>query len=219
MNPDTVPPVHLIGCGAVGSAAALALAKMGVQNVTLYDFDIIEEHNISNQMFSISDVGKLKTEALQNLVLDNTGIKYDIVSERIKRGRKFNGIVMVLTDSMTSRKDIYRTQKNNYQCVGILETRQGIWDSRVYYVNPNEPSHAKPYSESLGDVKKIDAMPEITSACGSRDDIYPTSVFTTAMLMIKFIRLIDVLEGKEDEIINESIFAFKHNFISMESSW
>ena len=157
IDPELVPNIHLIGCGSVGSTIALGLAKMGIQNVTLYDFDIIEEHNVSNQMFGIKDVGKLKTETLRNIILDNTGIDYDIVSSRVEKGTKFNGIVFLIVDSLKTRLDIFRSQINNFQCLGIIDTRTAVWDARCYYANPNEPIHKKKYQESLVNAEEIDA--------------------------------------------------------------
>ena len=44
-------PIHIIGCGATGSWVALMLAKMGISNITCWDFDKVEEHNLPNQFF------------------------------------------------------------------------------------------------------------------------------------------------------------------------
>ena len=49
---------HIIGCGSVGSTIAENLVRLGVTNITLYDFDTVAEHNIANQMFFSSDIGK-----------------------------------------------------------------------------------------------------------------------------------------------------------------
>ena len=56
--------VHVIGCGAIGSTVAENLVRFGITNITLYDFDKVEAHNIANQMFRSTDIGKLKIEAL-----------------------------------------------------------------------------------------------------------------------------------------------------------
>ena len=60
--------VHIIGCGSVGSTVAENLARFGIEDMVLYDFDIVEEHNLVNQMFTKEDVGRLKTEALADYV-------------------------------------------------------------------------------------------------------------------------------------------------------
>ena len=69
---DIVSPEQLsfaivvIGAGAIGSAAVVTLAKMGCSDVTVWDDDILEEHNIPNQLCKPSMVGRPKLEALQD---------------------------------------------------------------------------------------------------------------------------------------------------------
>ena len=41
------------GCGAVGSFAIEALARVGIGNLILIDFDKIEESNINRQLFAL----------------------------------------------------------------------------------------------------------------------------------------------------------------------
>jgi hypothetical protein len=38
-------PVTVIGTGGIGAATVVALAKTGFQNITVYYFDTVEEHN------------------------------------------------------------------------------------------------------------------------------------------------------------------------------
>ena len=57
--------IHIIGCGSVGSTLAELLARFGLTNISLYGFDIVEPHNLANQMFVLSDVGKAKVDATQ----------------------------------------------------------------------------------------------------------------------------------------------------------
>lgn len=59
----------LIGCGSVGSLAALELAKAGVGHFMLVDNDIFGYHNICRHQCGIYDVGRYKTEALKDRIL------------------------------------------------------------------------------------------------------------------------------------------------------
>lgn len=68
-----------MGCGSVGSTLAENLARCGVTKMTLWDFDTVETHNIVNQMFRQQDVGKLKVEALRDILMDiNPEIKDNV---------------------------------------------------------------------------------------------------------------------------------------------
>ena len=62
--------IHIIGCGSVGSTVAENLARCGVKNMTLWDFDKVEPHNIVNQMFNENHVGMLKVDALRDILTD-----------------------------------------------------------------------------------------------------------------------------------------------------
>ena len=59
----------LIGCGSVGSLVALELAKAGVGRFLLIDNDIFGYHNICRHQCGIYDVGKYKTEAVKERIL------------------------------------------------------------------------------------------------------------------------------------------------------
>lgn len=58
-----------IGCGSVGSLAALELAKAGVGHFMLVDNDVFGYHNICRHQCGIYDVGRYKTEALKDRIL------------------------------------------------------------------------------------------------------------------------------------------------------
>lgn len=55
--------VMVVGCGAVGSFATEALARSGVGNLVIVDFDRVEESNINRQIFALSStVGTPKVD-------------------------------------------------------------------------------------------------------------------------------------------------------------
>lgn len=63
--------VAVFGLGGVGSYAVEALARAGVGNLTLVDFDVVDETNLNRQLFALhSTVGQLKTEVAKLRVDD-----------------------------------------------------------------------------------------------------------------------------------------------------
>lgn len=63
--------VIVFGIGGVGSFTAEALARSGVGNLALVDFDDIAVSNINRQIHStVKTVGKLKVEAMKERILD-----------------------------------------------------------------------------------------------------------------------------------------------------
>ena len=51
---------HILGCGAIGSSAALQIARMGATQFCLYDMDVVEEVNIGVSQYNYNDIGKTK---------------------------------------------------------------------------------------------------------------------------------------------------------------
>lgn len=55
--------VMVVGCGAVGSFATEALARSGVGNIIVVDFDTVEVSNINRQLFALdSTIGQPKVD-------------------------------------------------------------------------------------------------------------------------------------------------------------
>lgn len=62
--------VAFIGLGSGGSLGAVELAKCGVGNFILVDFDRLWAHNISRHTCGIADIGRFKTRAVRDMILD-----------------------------------------------------------------------------------------------------------------------------------------------------
>lgn len=59
--------ILVLGAGGIGSWLALLLSRVGC-NLHIFDMDVYEEHNMTGQAVLQSGVGKLKTEALVELM-------------------------------------------------------------------------------------------------------------------------------------------------------
>lgn len=77
--------VVIIGCGSVGSLVALELARAGVGRFFLIDMDILSYHNICRHQCGILDVGKYKTTALRERILQiNPAAEVRVSNKRIQ---------------------------------------------------------------------------------------------------------------------------------------
>ena len=56
--------VAIVGLGGLGSNVALWLARLGVGQLLLYDFDKVELSNLNRQYYFLEDVGQYKVTAL-----------------------------------------------------------------------------------------------------------------------------------------------------------
>ena len=56
--------VAVVGLGGLGSNIAVALTRLGIGHLYLYDFDKVELSNLNRQYYFLADIGKFKAEAL-----------------------------------------------------------------------------------------------------------------------------------------------------------
>ena len=70
--------VGIAGLGGLGSAVAVALARIGVGRLILADFDVVEPSNLNRQQYFIDQLGQTKAEALEaNLRRINPFVEYE----------------------------------------------------------------------------------------------------------------------------------------------
>lgn len=214
--------VHIIGCGAVGSALAFSLVKLGVPHICLYDADTIEEHNIPNQMFSYADVGKNKATRLKEIldgILSYPETKIEAYpdfvtgdSEHVIQGYIFN-----LVDSMNARREIYESYaKANFACTRYFETRMGLKVLRVYSVDNLNINECRKYEETLYSDEEVKEL----SACGTTQTAFPTANMTAQVAVWMLLACLDVEEGNSQmrDLVNEVIISMP-DFNSMMNYW
>ena len=94
--------VGIAGLGGLGSAVAVALARMGVGRLVLVDFDVVEPSNLNRQQYFVDQLGQSKALALgKNLERINPYVKTELYVERIMPGNiaSFFGDVDVLVEA------------------------------------------------------------------------------------------------------------------------
>ena len=60
--------VSILGCVGLGSNVAMILARAGIGEIFLYDFDKVEYSNLNRQNYKISDIGKEKVLATKKII-------------------------------------------------------------------------------------------------------------------------------------------------------
>lgn len=178
--------VHLIGLGATGSKIAIELAKLGIKGelLHLWDYDKVESHNISNQLFGLQDIGKYKAEAVADIIKRDTGTEVNVHVEEVK-DQTMKGIVFLLTDTMKSRREIFENSiELNPNINAVIETRMGTDSCRIYTFDPVDANECKRWSETLcgDDVAEV-------SSCGTSISVGPTSSWIAGSAVWQFVRL------------------------------
>jgi sulfur carrier protein ThiS adenylyltransferase len=78
--------VGIAGLGGLGSAVAIALARIGVGTLILVDFDVVEPSNLNRQQYFIHQIGMPKVEALrENLSKINPYVRILTYAEKLDR--------------------------------------------------------------------------------------------------------------------------------------
>ena len=86
--------VTIIGCGAVGSWTAVQLAHLGIQNFSIIDNDVVNESNLNRSLFSISDIGTPKVNALASaLTKMSANISVRMICEKISKPKSLHKIL------------------------------------------------------------------------------------------------------------------------------
>ncbi|MDD2978370.1 MAG: sulfur carrier protein ThiS adenylyltransferase ThiF [Hespellia sp.] len=75
--------VAIAGLGGLGSTVAVALARAGVGHLHLIDFDKVDISNLNRQQYRARDIGREKTEALTEILLDINPY-LEIISDTVK---------------------------------------------------------------------------------------------------------------------------------------
>jgi len=103
--------VGIVGLGSGGSSIAVELAKAGIGNFVLIDFDRLELGNISRHICGTGDLGRYKTKAVRDLLwgknpytnIETAEIDINTSLERTKMLLKDCNLIIAATDNNRSR--------------------------------------------------------------------------------------------------------------------
>lgn len=141
--------ITIIGAGAIGSWVTLALAKMGFENLTVFDHDTIEIENMNSQFYPMRCIGESKVQALCKLVHDFTEVKVTGRPCKYERGH-FPGIVIAAVDSMAVRRNLWENHKGkSFGTRAVIDPRMGAENALLYVMNPMDAKDQASYESSL----------------------------------------------------------------------
>jgi len=168
--------IDVIGAGSMGSFASLAIAKMGLKKITVYDFDKVEQVNIPNQFYRLSDVGAAKVDALKDIISQYTGT--NIVAECGKFQERYKpkatDITIVTVDSLDQRKEIWGLIKHHTRWV--IDARAAGEFIVIYALQPELDSFR--YESTLRPSSEAYRAP-----CGAQSIIY-TVIGTASVIAL-----------------------------------
>lgn len=160
-------PVTMIGCGGIGSPTALALAKAGFPKILLFDHDVVDNHNIPDQLFQMSDVGKYKVHALAYTLSQFSDCEITALAKKFDSKSCVSGIVISGVDSMLERCAIWEKLRYNIQIPLYIEGRVGGEILEVFTIQPSQIEDNEFYQKFLFTDKEAAVLP-----CTARNIIY-----------------------------------------------
>ena len=145
-NPKTQKyKIHVLGGGALGSWITLCLAKTGFDDITIYDFDVVEDLNIGSQLYRPVDLNASKTFALQDIIKVFTELKIktknEEVTEKTVLDMSLNNIFILTFDTLKARKLVYELLKN-YNC-HVIDARMGGVEFNIQVIDTSDKEQVK----------------------------------------------------------------------------
>lgn len=178
-------PITIIGAGAIGSRIFATLVELGLTNITVYDFDDVEQHNLANQLYGENDVGTSKVTALMRWAHFKLGehtlpTTFRFIKRKVEPGMEIKGTVFLLVDSMDERRKLYNgCIKNNLDVPRVIECRMAATHGDVYHF---DHTTADQWLNTLIDDDKAEV-----SGCGSAFSVAPTAAIISNLAVWQFI--------------------------------
>jgi len=132
----------VFGLGGVGGFCAEALARAGIGELTIVDFDRVSESNINRQLVALhSTVGQSKTELFAQRLKDiNPEIKLNVINDFYTEG-VFEGIDYIADaiDTMRSKITLLETAyRNKIPVISSMGAGNRIDPSQLYISDISE---------------------------------------------------------------------------------
>jgi len=184
--------IHIVGCGSVGSTIAENLARCGVTKMTLWDFDKVEAHNIANQMFRQQDVGKLKVDALKDILMDINPDTKDAVETQPEgwQGKLMNGYVFLCVDNIELRREIVEKHMNSPYVKAMFDVRTLLTGAQHYAAAWDDFKMKQSFLESMQFSHEEAAAETPVSACGVTLGVVTTVRLISALCVNNYIRFV-----------------------------
>ena len=181
---------HVIGCGSIGSNVAELLVRYGITDITLWDFDIVEPHNIANQIFLQDQVDMPKTSALKDILED---INHDVkltLKEKYE-DQPLSGYVFMCVDNVEVRQKIVEANWYNPNVYAVFDFRTTLLEGQCYFADWTNMKQKNSLKESLNFTHEEAKANTPVSACGFELSVSPVVKMCSIMGIVNFTNYIN----------------------------
>lgn len=139
--------VMVIGCGGIGSHAALQVSRLGIERIKFIDMDTVNAENMSGQLFYSGCIGRSKSDCCVEIAMTYSGTTLAsgyrmTVEEYFARTMQIDSDIVILAlDSITARKSVINALKFRHYDGYIIDARLGFNDMQVFTVKQGTPEY------------------------------------------------------------------------------
>ena len=94
------------GAGGIGSWLTFLLARAGFIPI-VYDFDVVEAHNMGGQLFGKQHINLPKVDAIRQIVKEYSDMDLLVFNERFTLDSMSHNYMFMAFDNMKARKDMF----------------------------------------------------------------------------------------------------------------
>ncbi len=136
---DTNKSILILWVWWVWSMAAFVLAKMWFNDITIVDWDDVEDHNVASQMYKETQLGQSKIVSLADNIREFSWVEIKPHHDWWEAGKfpHHYDIIICAIDNMEIRKDVVDYHKDDLWTL-IIEARMSGRDYVIYSFNPLE---------------------------------------------------------------------------------
>lgn len=150
--------IILAGLGGIGSYVAFLLARMKPRSLFLYDDDDVEFVNMSGQLYSFTDVGKKKVNAIANMISNYAGYNSVFaIPEKFTEDCEASDIMICGFDNMQARKTFFKkwlnhvnskSEEEQKHCL-FIDGRLAAEELQVFFIQGNDDYNKANYENYL----------------------------------------------------------------------
>lgn len=182
IDPIRLPPVILIGAGGIGSPTALALCKMGIPYLDIFDNDVVEPHNQPTTLYRHNQMMSKKVDAIKEILMEQTVTEVGAWPIKVGKRHALSGVVVSGVDSMSARTAILEAVLASKEDVVLyLEARMAGEVGIIHSLDPKNEEEVEQYRSHL--FSDAEADPQ---TCTERGIIY--NVFVIAGLITALVK-------------------------------
>lgn len=184
--------IHILGLGTIGSHVAAYLARCGFTKFALWDLDKVEEKNLNNQHYFVSDIGKPKTEACRDLILsiNPEAAKTIVLHNDGWNGEVLSGYVFLAVDNIDIRRAFVESHMQNPYIKAVFDCRTGLTDGEFYGADWSSMEQREKLLKSMQYTYEEAKAATPVSACGGVLGVVTTAALLSGYVVNDFINFV-----------------------------